>query len=132
MPQFIKCAAAILLLTAGIFRPVYAHHSTAMFDADNPIELAGTIKEWQYSNPHTFIILIVSDENGDDTEWTLEGRSPSAIYRLGWTPNSLQPGDRIMLSVNPLHSGAPGGNYSNIRWHDGTPIDPTLARPEQN
>lgn len=130
MPELLKLTTAILLLSVGILNPLYAHHSTAMFDADNPIELAGTIKEWQYSNPHTFIILTVIDVNGIDTEWTLEGRSPSAIYRLGWTPNSLQPGDKILLTVNPLHSGAPGGNYNNIRWGDGTPIDPKAARPD--
>jgi hypothetical protein len=119
-----------MLLLAAITLPATAHHSTAMFDSDNPIELAGTIKEWQYTNPHTFIILNVTDENGIVVEWALEGRSTSAIYRLGWTPESLQPGDEIIVTVRPLHSGAPGGNYSNIRWKDGTEIDPTVARPQ--
>lgn len=128
MPGFMKYIITILLFT-GFSNPLHAHHSTAMFDADNPVELTGTVKEWQYSNPHTFIILEVMDDNGQTTEWTLEGRSPSAIYRLGWTPDSLQPGDKIMLSVNPLHSGEPGGNYNNIRWNDGTPIDPQAPRP---
>ncbi len=121
---------SILMLVTVITMPAAAHHSTAMFDSDNPIELAGTIKEWQYTNPHTFIILNVTDENGELVEWALEGRSTSAIYRLGWTPESLQPGDEIIVTVRPLHSGAPGGNYSNIRWKDGTEIDPTVARPQ--
>jgi hypothetical protein len=112
----------------GLCKAVYAHHSFAMFDADNPIELTGSIVEWQYSNPHTFIILEVTDENGNSTEWTLEGRSPSAIFRLGWTPESLQPGDKVMLTVSPLHSGEPGGSYSNVRWEDGTVIDPRAGR----
>ena len=112
----------------GLCKAVYAHHSFAMFDADNPIELTGSIVEWQYSNPHTFIILEVTDENGNSTEWTLEGRSPSAIFRLGWTPESLQPGDRVMLTVSPLYSGEPGGSYSNVRWEDGTVIDPRAGR----
>lgn len=121
---------SILMLVTAIAVPAAAHHSTAMFDSDNPIELEGTIKEWQYTNPHTFIILNVTDENGEVVEWALEGRSTSAIYRLGWTPESLQPGDVIIVTVRPLHSGAPGGNYSNIRWKDGTEIDPTVARPQ--
>ncbi len=125
-----KFSAIFLIFISLFFQPVYAHHSTAMFNAENPVELAGTIVEWQYSNPHTFIILNVTDEHGIATEWTLEGRSPSAIYRLGWTPNSLQPGDEIIVSVNPLHSGAPGGNYSNIRWIDGISIDPKANRPD--
>lgn len=130
MNNYLKHSTALLIFITTFFQPLYAHHSTAMFDADHPIELSGTIIEWQYSNPHTFIILNVSDENGSATEWTLEGRSPSAIYRLGWTPNSLQPGDEIIVTVNPLHSGAAGGNYSNIRWIDGTSIDPKAKRPD--
>jgi len=123
--------AAFILIMLGSYSSVLrAHHSTAMFDSDNPIELAGTIVEWQYTNPHTFIILKVVDEDGDEVEWALEGRSTSAIYRLGWTPESLQPGDEIMVTVRPLHSGAPGGNYSNIRWKDGTEIDPYAPRTQ--
>tara|TARA_R110002110_G_scaffold220985_1_gene435048 strand:- start:17524 stop:17949 length:426 start_codon:yes stop_codon:yes gene_type:complete len=121
---------SICFLAVVFFIPAaYAHHSTLMFDSDNPIELAGTVTEWQYTNPHTFIILSVIDEAGNEVEWTLEGRSPSAIYRLGWTPESLQAGDEIIVTVRPLHSGEPGGNYSNIRWEDGTEIDPTAGRP---
>lgn len=130
MKNFPAFTVSILMLLTAITLPATAHHSTAMFDSDNPIELAGTIKEWQYTNPHTFIILNVTDENGSVVEWALEGRSTSAIYRLGWTPESLQPGDEIIVTVRPLHSGAPGGNYSNIRWKDGAEIDPTVARPQ--
>ncbi len=121
---------SVLLTAIIVIHPVYAHHSFAMFDADNPIELSGTVVEWQYSNPHTFIILSVIDENGNAVEWSLEGRSPSAIYRLGWTPETLQAGDKVILSVNPLHSGAAGGSYSNARWEDGTLIDPYIPRAE--
>ncbi len=125
-----KAAIFMLLIMTGFSSTLRAHHSTAMFDSDNPIELSGTIVEWQYTNPHTFIILNVVDEDGNEVEWALEGRSTSAIYRLGWTPESLQPGDEIMVTVRPLHSGAPGGNYSNIRWRDGSEIDPYAPRPQ--
>ncbi len=129
MEKLFKYLAVNLFVMTSFSNLAAAHHSTAMFDADNPIELAGTIVEWQYSNPHTFIILNVLDEDGNEVEWTLEGRSPSAIYRLGWTPESLLPGDEIIVTVRPLHSAAPGGNYSNIRWKDGTVIDPYATRP---
>ena len=128
MKQDLKFIIASLFVITGLFESAHAHHSFAMFDADNPIELAGSIVEWQYSNPHTFIILEVTDEDGNSTEWTLEGRSPSAIFRLGWTPESLQPGDKVILTVSPLHSGEPGGSYSNVRWEDGTVIDPRAGR----
>jgi hypothetical protein len=119
-------------LAAAAVVPVFAaaHHSTAMFDAEHPIELTGTVVEWQFDNPHCFIILEVDGESGDRSVWSLEGMSPNVLYRQGWTPDSLQPGDKVVLTVNPLHSGAPGGNYRNLRWADGTPIDPKAARPE--
>lgn len=119
-----------ILLNLSVSLPIEAHHSFAMFDAENPIELQGIISEWQYSNPHTFIILLVTDENGIEKEWALEGRSPSAIYRLGWTPDSFQPGDEIIVPVNPLHSGEPGGSFREVRWSDGSLFDPKVDRPD--
>jgi hypothetical protein len=118
--------AAMLFVASG---SAGAHHSTAMYDAANPIELAGTVLEWQFGNPHCVIMLEV-EVDGEKTVWTLEGMSPNVLFRQGWRPDSLKPGDRLIATVNPLHSGAPVGNYSNVRWADGTPVDPTAGRPE--
>jgi hypothetical protein len=102
-----------------------AHHSTAIYDSDNPVELAGTVVEWQFTNPHCFIILESTDPNtGETTIWNLEGGNTAGLFRRGWTPNTLKPGDEIIVTARLLRSGAPGGNYSNPRWADGTPIDP--------
>jgi hypothetical protein len=104
---------------------VTAHHSTAIYDSDNPIELAGTVVEWQFVNPHVFIVLEVADSaTGEKRVWNLEGGNTAGLFRRGWTPNTLKAGDKIAVTVRPLRSGAPGGNYSNPRWADGTPIEP--------
>ena len=127
--RFVKSITAIvgyLLLTLS---PAQAHHSTAMFDSDNPIELSGTVTEWQFTNPHVFLMLEVEGEDGQAAVWALEGMSPNVIIRRGWTPQSLKPGDKVTATVRPLHSGEPGGNYSNLRWEDGSTIDPQAARP---
>lgn len=107
-----------------------AHHSTNMFDSENPIELTGTIVEWQFENPHCFIILEVTEESGESTVWSLEGLSPNVIFRQGWRPDSLQPGDTITATVFPLRSGASGGSYRELHWADGTPVDPRAGRPD--
>jgi hypothetical protein len=99
-----------------------------MFDADNPIELRGVVVEWQFQNPHCFIMLEVTGEEGQSEVWALEGLSPNVIYRTGWRPDTLRPGDEIIARVLPLHSGAPGGSYRELRWADGTPIDPEAGR----
>jgi hypothetical protein len=105
--------------------PVGAHHSTAIYDSENPIELTGTVVEWQFVNPLVFIVLEVVDRaTGENKHWNLEGGNTAGLFRRGWTPNTLKAGDTIMLTVRPLRSGAAGGNYSNPRWGDGTPIEP--------
>jgi hypothetical protein len=113
-----------LALTCALSSMSVAHHSTAIYDSDNPIELVGTVKEWQFTNPHCFIVLETVGADGVAQTWSVEGGNTAGLFRRGWTPQTLQPGDEIMLTVRPLRSGAFGGNYSNPRWADGTPIDP--------
>ena len=116
------------LALASIAASVDAHHSTAIYDSDNPIELVGTVVEWQFVNPHVFILLEVVDATtGDKKVWSLEGGNTAGLFRRGWTPNTLKPGDQIMITVRPLRSGSAGGNYSNPRWADGKPIEPKPA-----
>jgi hypothetical protein len=124
MPRlFTFLAAATLSLTAftGVVR---AHHSTAIYDSANPIELRGTVVEWKFTNPHTIIVLDVRGEDGKSTIWGVEGGNTAGLFRQGWTPLTLKPGDKIIVTVRPLRSGAPGGNYSNVRWENGTRVDP--------
>ena len=121
-------ALGATLALASIAAHVDAHHSTAIYDSDNPIELAGTVVEWQFVNPHVFILLEVVDAaTGDKKVWSLEGGNTAGLFRRGWTPNTLKAGDQIMLTVRPLRSGSPGGNYSNPRWADGKAIEPKPA-----
>jgi hypothetical protein len=118
------------LLSVLPYSSANAHHSTAIYDSDNPVDLHGRVVEWQFTNPHTFIILAVADDNGDEVIWSVEGSNTSVMFRRGWTPDSLQPGAEIIVTVRPLHSGAPGGNYSNIRNADGSEFDPRARRGE--
>ena len=122
MRAFVAGVAIAFTCFAG---RVSAHHSTAIYDSEHPIELAGTVVEWQFVNPHVFIVLEVADAaTGEKKHWSLEGGNTAGLFRRGWTPNTLKAGDAIKLTVRPLRSGAAGGNYSNPRWADGTPIEP--------
>lgn len=121
--DMLKSAAAVAAALLGFSSTSSAHHSTAMYDSDHPVELHGKVVEWQFTNPHTFIILEVADERGDKKVWELEGSNTRGMIVRGWTANTLQPGDEIIVTVRPLLSGAPGGNFSNVRHGDGTPID---------
>ena len=115
-------AGALVAARAG------AHHSTAIYDSEHPIELAGTVVAWQFVNPHVFIVLeVVDSATGEKKIWSVEGGNTAGLFRRGWTPNTLKPGDKIVVTVRPLRSGASGGNYSNPRWADGKPIEPRPA-----
>jgi hypothetical protein len=120
------CAAAALVAVGGSMfaRTAHAHHSFAMFDQEHPMEVVGTVKEFRYTSPHSFIILEIKDKDGNVEVWNLEGGSPSAISRDGWTAKSVKPGDVVRITIEPLRSGAPGGawNVNRIRFLDGAPI----------
>jgi len=117
--------AAILaggaLLVSGA---ALAHHSFAMFDQENPIELEGTVQEFKFTSPHTFIILQVKGQDGATTTWSLEGGAPSALVRDGWSSKTLKSGDELKMTIDPLRSGAPGGawNVGKTKFKDGRPI----------
>lgn len=109
-------------LTAG---PAFAHHSHAMFDSTKQVTLVGTVKELQWMNPHCWIQVLVPDPNHPQAapvEWGVEMDSPLAMFRRGWKPDSLKPGDKITVVVNPLRDGQPGGQIVSADGADGKPI----------
>jgi uncharacterized protein DUF6152 len=101
-----------------------AHHSFAMFDQENPVDLVGTVQEFKFTSPHTFILLQVKGQDGNTTVWNLEGASPSALVRDGWSSKSLKSGDELQMKIDPLRSGAPGGAWTvpKTKFKDGKSI----------
>ncbi|HEY6258686.1 MAG TPA: DUF6152 family protein [Xanthobacteraceae bacterium] len=101
-----------------------AHHSFAIFDIQHPLELRGTVQEFKFTSPHSFIILEVKAADGSTMLWKLEGASPSILARDGWSSQSLKSGDEITLTIDPLRSGAPGGAWTGqkINFRDGRPV----------
>ena len=114
-------ASGAFLATGGA---AMAHHSFAMFDQQNPIEIIGTVAEFRYTSPHIYIYLEVKGQDGTSTVWNLEGGSPSLLVRDGWSGSSIKPGDELKITIDPLRSGAPGGawNARRINFKDGRPI----------
>ena len=101
------CAAAVV--------PLAAHHSAAMFDDSKVVELNGTIKEVQWTNPHIWIQVVV-DTNGQKTEWSLEGGSPNSLSRNGWRSTTFKQGDVITVRLNPMKDGSPGGSFIGAKF----------------
>ncbi|HTI67123.1 MAG TPA: DUF6152 family protein [Caulobacteraceae bacterium] len=111
-------AGAAVALAAG---PAMAHHSGAMFDSAKQVTLEGTIKEFQFTNPHSWIQLNVSD-GGKVTEWSLETGGVSGLYKRGIRASTLKPGDKVTIVVNPLKNGNAGGSVRTVTAADGKVI----------
>ena len=107
------------LLLASAALPAVAHHSFSMFDETRELVLKGAVKEFQWSNPHTWIQLNVTDASGNVVEWSIEGGSPNLLGRQGWKRNSLKAGDQVEITVHPLRDGQPGGSFMRAVLADG-------------
>jgi hypothetical protein len=88
--------------------PGSAHHSPVMFDTGKTIELSGNVRQFQWTNPHCYIQLMV-EKDGRQVEWNLEMGAPIYLANRGWRPSTLKVGQRIKITANPLRSGANGG-----------------------
>jgi hypothetical protein len=116
-----KCVLAVLaacmLAGAGI---AMAHHSFAMFDTTSKITLTGTVTEFQWTNPHAYIELDVTESNGTAKQhWTIELGSPSILQQSGWKFKDLKFGDKVTATINPLRSKEPGGLLVEVKLPDG-------------
>jgi len=110
-----------LCVAVSLVAPAFAHHSFAMFDNQKDVTLEGTIKEFQWTNPHTWIQVMVKDAAGKEVEWSIEGGSPNSLSRNGWKRTSLKPGDKVVLVTHPLKDGSAGGSLVTVSV-DGKPI----------
>lgn len=99
-----------------------AHHSGAGFNSEKIVEITGVVKEFQFTNPHTWIQVIVTDENGEQTEWSVEWGSPNRLAREGVRPSTFPPGAEVTMQINPMANGAPAGGFLAARFNDGRAV----------
>ncbi len=109
-------AAAAVLLTV----PAGAHHSNSAYQVDQIITLEGTVKEWRWMNPHTWLYLTVEGEGGQTKDWAVEGRPPGILGRAGWSSTILKPGERVTVHASPAKNGDPEGIIARVTKSDGT------------
>lgn len=113
------CLAAAILISGTI--PSVAHHSFAMFDREQTVELQGTVKDFQWTNPHSFLDVYVDDlKGGAPVLWTLEFGAVHNLVNQGWKPKTLLPGDKILVTVHPAKNGGPYGQALFVTLPNGT------------
>ncbi len=133
-------AAAALLTAILLFAaPASAHHSFTMFDNTRTVTITGTVKDFQWTNPHTWTWIDVPNEQGGVDQWGIEGMSPNYLGRRGWTKHTLKPGDKVSVTIFPLKDGSKGGTFLRCKLPDGTemvmfnvqPSNRPLQAPQQ-
>ncbi|HEY5413141.1 MAG TPA: DUF6152 family protein [Caulobacteraceae bacterium] len=113
-------AAAAVLASAA---PALAHHSFAMFDMAQEKTISGTVTDFQWTNPHTWIWLETPAASGAAEQWGVEGMSPNFLERRGWSKNTLRRGDKVSVVIHPVKNGGHGGSFVRVTLPDGKVMD---------
>ena len=109
-----------LLATALLSTPAFSHHSNVAFEVTKVDTITGVVTNFQWSNPHTWLKVMVSDGKGGNAEWGLEGRAPGVLLRAGWTKKSLVPGETVTVDYSPARDGTKTGLIARVTKADGT------------
>lgn len=113
--RWFLCACLGLMSSAA-----FAHHSVANFDMDKIVTIQGTVEKLEWTNPHMWLWVVVTDKNGVTQSWGMEGASPANMTRrAGWTKRTVNPGDKVTVDLHPFRDGKPGGSLSKVVLPDG-------------
>lgn len=118
MRSFTSAAMAALLLV-GLPTVAWSHHSAVQYDFQNPVEVSGVVRQFRVANPHTHLLLEVTDDNGT-REIEFEGHSRNNVYRSGWRDGMVERGDTVTIRIAPLRTGEDGGYILGFILEDGT------------
>jgi hypothetical protein len=124
--------AFILAAAVSAVAPASAHHSFAMFEPTKTLTFKGTVKTFQWTNPHVILwVLVQPDGGGAAQEWSLETTSPGVLTRAGWTRQSLKAGDRVSVVLSPLRDGSRGGSLNSVTLLDtGQTLVPSFGKEQ--
>jgi hypothetical protein len=114
-----------MLMVAGT---AWAHHSGAGVDRTRTVTITGVVKEFRWTNPHSWIDLEVTDAKGTAV-WSIEMNPPPYLVRSGWKASTLKPGDKVSVTLNPIRTGEPGGIFVSVTLGDGRVLDGRGAGP---
>ncbi len=119
----LRARLLLVLLSAALpAAAAFAHHSPVMFDQSQSRTMTGTVREFQWTNPHSYIQLIVKNDQGQDEEWSLEMGASVYLYNLGWRPSTVKAGDVLTVTFAPLRKGGTGGLLPKATTADGKQI----------
>jgi hypothetical protein len=116
--------AAAIVLAAMAAAPAIAHHSATMFEMEKTITVEGVVKEFQYTNPHSWLLVNVRNKDGSVTTWGFEAEGPSTLQRSGIRPSDFAAGTKLKISGRPMKDGTPAAIWTEAVRADGKRFDP--------
>jgi hypothetical protein len=124
----LACACILGMWMSGA---AYAHHSMEGFDRDKNVTLTGTVKQFKWANPHSWIELEVPNDKGGVDTWNIEMTAPFVLIRAGWRASSLKPGDKVTVVGHPQKTGEPGALFVSVTLANGEKLTdrPPVATP---
>jgi len=118
-PMVALCLSVVFLLLTVPGQQALAHHSAGMFDRTKKVERQATVREFQWTYPHIWIQINITNDKKEVEEWSIEGGVPAHLYRRGWRPGSFKPGDNITIVYNPMRDGGKAGLFIGAKLADG-------------
>jgi hypothetical protein len=109
---------------AIVSMPALAHHSAAMFEEKKTITVEGVVKEFQFTNPHSWLLVDVTDKSGKITTWGFEAEGPSTLQRAGIRPSEFPVGTRLTITGRPMKDGRPAAIWDSAVRADGKKYNP--------
>jgi hypothetical protein len=119
---------ALTLAVTAVAAPASAHHSFAMFDRDKTVVIDGTVKEFQFTNPHSWLEIDVPTATGK-AHWSLEMNNLVGLRRVGWRAKTLKPGDKVKVTMHPMRDGSASGQLLTVTLPNGSFFDGQGIRP---
>jgi hypothetical protein len=127
----LKVASLSAIVVAAFVAPALAHHSFAMFDREKTVTLQGTVKEFEWTNPHSWLRFTVNDEKtGKPALWAVELSSPGRLITMGMHADSVKPGDAVSVTFHPMKDGTRGGQFIQAVLPGGKEVIRANARDE--
>jgi hypothetical protein len=118
----------IALCMAGT---AWAHHNAAGIDRTKTVTVEGTVKQFKWANPHSWVELEVPDKKGGVELWNAEMTAPTGLVRAGWKKTTIKAGDKVKVTVNPMANGTTGGLFVSITLPTGQVLTQQAPRPAQ-
>jgi hypothetical protein len=123
----LRLTLSVFMFVAALAAPVLAHHSAAGIDRTKSVTLVGTVKQFGWQNPHSWMEVDVPNDAGVVTTWKVEMTSPAFLIRAGWKSSTVKPGDKVTVKVFPLKSGDPGGLFQSVTLPGGSTLTERAA-----